>query len=50
MTIDSIREKLFSRKSTDRISTTKRISKERIIELTDELFATYAKEKLDKRT
>jgi hypothetical protein len=50
MTVDELKEKLLSKKSADRLSAAKRISKEHIIELADELFAAYTKEKQDKRT
>jgi hypothetical protein len=50
MTIDEIKEKLLSKKSADRISATKRISKQKITELADELFTAYAKERQDPRT
>jgi hypothetical protein len=50
MTVDEIKEKLLSKKSADRLSAAKRISKERIFELADQLFAAYTKEKQDKRT
>jgi hypothetical protein len=50
MTVDEVKEKLLSKKSADRLSAAKRISKERIIELADQIFAAYTKEKQDKRT
>lgn len=45
MTIEQIKEKLVSKKSTDRLRATKKISKEKIVELTVELFAAYIKER-----
>ena len=50
MTVDEVKEKLLSKKSSDRLSATKRILKENILELADQLFAAYTKEKRDKRT
>jgi hypothetical protein len=50
MTVDEVKDKLLSKKSADRLNATKRISKERIIELADQLFTAYTKEKQDKRT
>jgi hypothetical protein len=50
MTVDEVKVKLLSKKSADRLSATKRISKENILELADDLFVAYTKEKLDKRT
>ncbi|HMT29543.1 MAG TPA: hypothetical protein PKD91_09720 [Bacteroidia bacterium] len=50
MTIDEIKEKLASKKSADRLRATKEIIKEKIVELSDELFATYLKERQDPRT
>ncbi|MBS1666466.1 MAG: hypothetical protein JST58_03735 [Bacteroidetes bacterium] len=50
MTVEEIKEKLLSKKSADRLSATKRISKENILALAGELFAAYTKEKQDKRT
>lgn len=50
MAVDEVKEKLLSKKSADRLSAAKRISKEHIVELADELFAAYRKETQDKRT
>jgi hypothetical protein len=50
MTIDELKEKLVSKKSKDRLSATKSISKEKISELADDLFAAYLKERQDPRT
>jgi len=50
MTVEEIKEKLLSKKSADRLSATKRISKENILALADELFVAYTKETQDKRT
>jgi hypothetical protein len=50
MTIGEVREKLVSKKSGDRLSAAKRISKHKYVELADELFTAYTKEKQDKRT
>jgi len=50
MTNDEIKVKLLSKKSSDRLSAAKRISKERIADLAVDLFIAYSKEKLDKRT
>jgi hypothetical protein len=50
MTITEIKEKLFSKKSSDRLSAVKRISKEKIASLAEDIFTAYTKEKQDKRT
>jgi hypothetical protein len=50
MTIEEVKEKLFSRKSSDRLSAAKRISREKLAELGDDLFNAYTKEKKDSRT
>jgi len=50
MTNDEIKEQLSSKQSSKRLSATKRISKEKITKLADELFSAYTKEKQDKRT
>ncbi len=50
MTLDEVREKLVSKKSTDRLRATKKISKEKIAGLADELFLAYEKERRDPRT
>ncbi|MBK7308415.1 MAG: hypothetical protein IPI88_16360 [Chitinophagaceae bacterium] len=50
MTVEEIKREIIVKKSADRLSATKRISKENILALADELFAAYTKEKQDKRT
>ncbi|WP_343618038.1 hypothetical protein [Flavobacterium sp.] len=50
MTTDEIKEKLASKKSTDRLRAVKKISKEKISELANELFEAYLKERKDLRT
>lgn len=50
MTTQEIKEKLFSKKSSDRRSAAKKISKEKIVKLANDLFVAYTKEKQDTRT
>ena len=50
MTLEEVKEKLLSKKFAERLSAAKLISKENIIELADDLFIAYTKEKQDKRT
>lgn len=50
MTIEEIIQRLSSKKSADRLSAAKRISKENIAAVGEELFSAYIKETNDKRT
>lgn len=50
MIIDNIKEKLFSKKSSERRSAAKRIGKEKMTSLAKDLYVAYTKENLDKRT
>jgi len=50
ITVGEIEQKLFSTKSADRLFATKQIVKNNIVDLGNELFKAYTKEKNDKRT
>jgi hypothetical protein len=50
MTVEELKEKLSSKKSSDRLRAAKQICKEKTFELSENLYDAYLKEKQDKRT